>query len=115
MYYSIREHSDTMAFVTVGSKQDFPEGSGRVVKVNGKEIAVFNRGGEFHAIDNTCAHLGGPLGEGMLKGDVVSCPWHGWQFDIKTGISPVNPAAKVASYEVRAEGEAVTVSTEPKR
>ena len=114
MYSCIREHGDTMAFVAVGSKQDFPEGSGRIVKVNGKEIAVFRVGGEFHAIDNTCAHMGGPLGEGSVKGDVVSCPWHGWQFNIKTGVS-LDTAAKVASYEVRVEGETVTVSTEPKQ
>ena len=84
-------------------------GQCRAVEVEGKLIALFNVDGKFHAIDNTCAHRGGPLGEGELDGNVVTCPWHGWQFDVMTGRCATNPAAKVAKYNVKMEGDSVFV------
>jgi nitrite reductase/ring-hydroxylating ferredoxin subunit len=84
-------------------------GQGIVVEVNGKTLAVFNGDGAFHAIDNTCIHRGGPLGEGDLEGSVVTCPWHGWQYDVTTGACVANPAAKVERYEVKVEGTDVKV------
>jgi nitrite reductase/ring-hydroxylating ferredoxin subunit len=80
-----------------------------VAEINGKTLAVFNVDGAYHVIDNTCLHRGGPLGEGDLEGDVVTCPWHGWQFNVKTGACVNNPAAKIASYEVKVEGEDIRV------
>lgn len=66
--------------------EDIPIGKGIVVIIHdGTEIALFNVNGNIFAIDNTCPHMGGPLGEGDLEGCVVTCPWHGWQFDVKTG------------------------------
>src|SRR3989338_334650 len=99
-----------MSFVEVAKVKDVKEGEGKVVSANGKEIALFNVGGQFHAIDNTCVHRGGPLGEGTLDGDTVTCPWHGWKFNVKTGVSPVNPAAKVETYNVKVEGDEVKVA-----
>jgi NAD(P)H-dependent nitrite reductase small subunit len=99
-----------MGFVKVASVNELKDGEGKVVEASGRKIALFRQGGRFYAIDNTCAHKGGPLGEGSLEGMVVSCPWHGWKFDISTGISPVNPAARVRAYEVRVEGEEVMVN-----
>ncbi|MFA6914767.1 MAG: Rieske (2Fe-2S) protein [Parachlamydiales bacterium] len=52
---------------------------------DGREIVIFNCDGEFYAIENVCPHMGGPLGEGEMDGCTVVCPWHGWQFDIKSG------------------------------
>ena len=69
-------------FVRVASTADVKPGQAVVVEVNGKTLAVFNVDGAFHAIDNTCVHRGGPLGEGDIHGKVVACPWHGWQFDV---------------------------------
>jgi len=76
---------------------------------DGTQVAVFNVDGELCAINNICPHRGGPLGEGDLEGTLVSCPWHGWQFDVKTGKSPVNPAASVKTYPCRIEGVEVVV------
>ena len=96
-------------FVRVASTADVKPGQAVVVEVNGKTLAVFNVDGAFHAIDNTCVHRGGPLGEGDIHGKVVACPWHGWQFDVTTGECVKNPAAKVEVYQVKVEGVDITV------
>jgi nitrite reductase/ring-hydroxylating ferredoxin subunit len=96
-------------FVRVTGTTDVKSGQGIVVEVNGKILAVFNVDGAFHAIDNTCIHRGGPLGEGDLEGSVVTCPWHGWQYDVITGACVANPAATVERYEVKVEGTDVKV------
>ena len=64
---------------------DVSEGSPAVVDVNGTEIAIFQLEGEYFAIQNTCPHQGGPLGSGKVEDECVYCPWHGWQFDLKSG------------------------------
>ncbi|MAG91116.1 non-heme iron oxygenase ferredoxin subunit [Candidatus Woesearchaeota archaeon] len=99
-------------FVKVANKNDLKPGENKVVNVNGTDVGLFNVDGEFVAINNACPHKGGPLGEGMLEGDVVTCPWHGWQFNVKTGVSPVMPTAKVSCYQVKVEGDDVLVSLE---
>src|SRR5439155_97918 len=71
-------------FVRVAGTADVAPGAGIVASVNGKDNAVCNLRGAFQVIDNTCLHRGGPLGEGELDGDVVTCPWHGWQYNVKT-------------------------------
>ena len=81
----------------------------KIIEVDGAQIAVFNVNGEFCAINNVCPHRGGPLGEGDLEGSLVTCPWHGWQFDVKTGQSPVNPAAAVKTFVCKVEGSDVCV------
>jgi nitrite reductase/ring-hydroxylating ferredoxin subunit len=77
--------------------------------VDGKPVALCNVGGEFHAISNTCVHRGGPLGQGVLDGKLVICPWHAWAYDVTTGTSDVNPDLGVARYEVRVEAGQVLV------
>ncbi len=89
---------------------DLPSGQGKVCEVGDKQIALFNVDGKFVACNNTCPHRGGPLGEGDLAGTVVTCPWHGWQFDVVTGVSPVNPAAKIVTYPVEVQGQDVLVT-----
>jgi len=66
-------------YIRVIGVKDIAPGSGHVTEVNGQSIAIFNVDGTFFALDNTCAHRGGPLGEGELDGEVVTCPWHGWK------------------------------------
>jgi nitrite reductase (NADH) small subunit len=96
-------------FVRVTGAADVLPGSGVVAEVKGQSVAVFNVDGTYYAIDNTCVHRGGPLGEGELEGDTVTCPWHGWQYDVKSGKSINNPAACVKSYQVKVEGSDVKI------
>lgn len=99
-------------FVAVANVGDIKEGESKSVEVNGREIALFNINGRFYAIDNTCAHRGGPLAEGICDGNVVTCPWHGWQYDVTTGTNPLNSQIKVKKYEVMVEGYKVKVKIE---
>jgi len=87
-----------------GRAEEIPPGSSEVVQVNEHVVAIFNIAGQLHAIDNTCPHQGGPLGEGYLEGDaIVSYPQHGWTFDVRTGVSPIDADMKVSCYPVRVE------------
>jgi NAD(P)H-dependent nitrite reductase small subunit len=88
----------------VASIDEIPNGGGIAVDVGEKRIALFRRQGEVFALDETCPHRGGPLHDGVIDRGVVLCPWHQWQFDLKTGCSPVNPLSKVKVYPVRLEG-----------
>lgn len=96
-------------FVKVCVQSEIAPGTAKKVEVGGTEIAVFNVDGNFHAIQGLCPHRAGPLSEGGVEGGVVTCPWHGWQFRIADGVSPVNPAAKINCYQVKAEGDDIYV------
>ena len=98
-----------MALHEVVGLGDLAAGQGRIVEVAGKQLAMFNVDGSYHAIDNSCPHRGGPLGDGMLNGTTVTCPWHGWQFDCKTGQSTMNPTMGVACFAVTTEADSVMV------
>ena len=98
-----------MPFVKVANVKDIAEGSGKVVEANGKPIALFKVDGNIHAIDNTCLHRGGPLGEGSLDASAVTCPLHGWRFDVTNGRCLTIPTMKVQSYAVKVEGNDVLV------
>lgn len=97
-------------FRKVASLGDLKPGAAMKVEVSGKEIALFNVGGTVCALDNTCLHRGGPLGEGMLEGDVVTCPWHMWEYNVRTGEKVGVPSIKVARYEVQVEGDDIKVA-----
>ena len=84
-------------------------GKGTTVKVGGQAVAVFNVGGSFHAIDDTCPHANGTLGEGHLSDCVVSCPLHFWEFDVRNGEYLDDPDMKVATYEIKIENGDVLV------
>ena len=94
----------------VASKSEIAPGTGKKVEVDGKEIAVFNIDGNFFAIDEMCPHRGGPLSEGSVEDGVVTCPWHGWEFNVKDGTTPVNPSAKLNCYQVKIEGDDILVT-----
>jgi nitrite reductase (NADH) small subunit len=74
-----------------------------------KTICIANVHGEFSAMDNVCLHRGGPLGQGMIEGGKVVCPWHGWQWDPKTGEAAQNSSAKVVIYPLKIENGDVLV------
>ena len=98
-----------MAFLRAARKDEIPAGTVREFQVDGTTLAISNVGGTFYAIHNTCLHRGGPLGEGELKGKVVTCPWHGWQYDVTTGKAAMNPAVAVACFPVEVRGEDIWV------
>jgi nitrite reductase (NADH) small subunit len=84
----------------VASTADIPAGEGREFVVAGKIVAVFNSEGSFHAMDGICPHAGGPLANGDLRGTVVTCPWHGWQFDVTSGRHCLNAQLQHPAYSV---------------
>ena len=95
--------------VLVGEAADIGVGEGRVVEADGKTLALFNVDGAFYALDNACAHRGGPLGEGDLEGTVVVCPWHAWRWDVKTGANVNNPTVRMTCFPVSVDGGRVFV------
>ena len=97
-------------FVRVAKADQIAPGQATCVEANGKEIALFNIDGVFHAIDNTCTHVGGPLSEGELNNTQVTCPWHGAVFDVTTGSVLGPPAVSaVAKYNTRVAGGEVEI------
>lgn len=96
-------------FIRVGKVSDVEPGTCMSVDADGHGVALCNVNGTLYALDNTCPHAGGPLGEGLLTGDVVECPWHGWRYNVRTGKRPENPDFAVECYEVRIVGEDVQV------
>ena len=98
-------------FVTVGKTSELSPGQSKTVQVGGVSVAVFNVGGTYYAIEDTCSHVGGPLSEGEVDGTTVTCPWHGAQFDLATGKALTPPAsAGVKSYSVQVQGDDVKVA-----
>lgn len=98
-----------MSFLRVARKDEIPAGSIREFQVNGKTLALANVDGKFYAINNTCLHRGGPLGQGVLQGKVVTCPWHGWQYDVTSGKVSANPSVGVDCYAIELRGDDVFV------
>lgn len=98
-----------MEKVKVAHVNDLEDGHGKTVTVQGNKIALFKQNGKFHAMDNTCLHRGGPLGEGDVEGTTVTCPWHRWEYDMTTGHCKTNPALKLKSYKVEVKGDEVFI------
>ncbi len=96
-------------FVKVAEVTDLKPGESKTVMVGDREIALFNVEGKFLAVDNLCPHRGGPLAEGVVEGNIVVCPWHGWRFDLCTGASPVVKTACVDTFPVQVEGNDVKI------
>jgi len=77
--------AETVAEVGDGAAADIAPGTAKTVAVDGREIAVFNVGGAFYAIDNICPHQGASLADGWLEGTTITCPWHAWCFNLTDG------------------------------
>ncbi|HXH27894.1 MAG TPA: Rieske (2Fe-2S) protein [Candidatus Polarisedimenticolia bacterium] len=93
-----------------GRADEIPPGGSKVVQVREHTVAIFNLEGTLYAIDNVCPHQGGPLGEGYLEEDgTVSCPWHAWNFDVRTGISPVDPEVRVTTHRITVQDGEIIV------
>ena len=98
-----------MAFLRTAKKEEVPAGTIREFQLDGKTVAVANVGGKLCAINNVCLHRGGPLGQGELDGQVVTCPWHGWRYDVTNGKLVTNPAVGVETYPIEVRGEDIFV------
>lgn len=96
-------------FVTVGRVADFTPGQARMVVVDGRHVALFRLDDGFFAIDNLCLHQAGPLCEGDIDGGVVTCPWHGWSYEIRSGTLVQDPRVGVSKHNTRIVGDDVQV------
>jgi nitrite reductase (NADH) small subunit len=103
-----------MAFVRIAKVTDLQPGTIHEFEVDGTAVALANVAGKIHAINNTCLHEGGPLGEGYLEGAVVTCPWHGWQFSVIDGKDVQDPSVGVACYPTELRGDEIFVDIAPK-
>lgn len=97
------------SFTKIAARGEIKPGTGKVVEAAGKQIALFNVDGTLYALDNTCKHRGGPIGEGELSGSVVTCPWHGWEYDVRSGKNQGDPSIELSCYQVRVEGDDVLI------
>jgi nitrite reductase (NADH) small subunit len=95
--------------VKVAEVSEIDDGKSKVVRAEGRTLALFRVKDQFFALNNACLHRGGPLGEGNLEGYKVVCPWHGWNYDVRTGAFEIISTLKVKSYPVRLEGNAILV------
>ena len=101
-------------WIDVLSAAELPPGQNVPVFLDdGTEIALYNVGGEVHCTDNMCTHAGGPLGDGYFEGATVTCPWHGWQFCVRTGQCLDVPGDRLNRYAVLVEGGRILVCLEP--
>jgi nitrite reductase (NADH) small subunit len=89
----------------VASVGEVSPGGGIERVAGGRVVALFRVDGRYYALDGVCPHAGGPLGEGRLSGNVVTCPWHGWQFDVTTGRHCLNDNITHAHFSVKVEGD----------
>ncbi len=96
--------------VRAGTLAEVPTGACRLADVDGRRVVLARVGEHVYACAETCPHRGGPLGEGKLTGARLTCPWHGWMFDVRTGacLLPARGTA-VATYPVRVEGDEIWV------
>ena len=85
-------------------------GQSKELEHDGRIYALFDLGeGRIAAVDGICPHQGGPLADGQVSGTCVTCPWHGWQFDLTTGATPVNKRLKLPVFDVQIRGQEVFV------
>ena len=118
------------AEIHAGRVGDFTDGRRAMLRIDGRDVFVFERDGRFYAYENLCPHMGGPVGEGILIGKVEAvlgdgrelvrerfstdeihlvCPWHGWEYDIETGECAANRKFRLRKFEAVQRGEDVYV------
>lgn len=106
-----------MEYTKVISLKELPDNSQRIVSIGNKKIALFHFNGKISAIGNACLHKAGPLGLGKVEnkydGLYVTCPWHGWEYNIETGSAPPGYPDQQAKYDVKIEGDDICVSNKP--
>ena len=99
-------------WVRIAALDACPPGTAAEFVVSGRVVALFNVGGNLYALDGICPHQGGPLGKGRLDDGVVTCPWHGWQFDVRTGQHLVNASICHPRYDIQVSGHDILIRLE---
>lgn len=97
-------------FTKVATLSEVPPGQGKTVEYQGEKVGLFNYKGQIYAIDDVCAHMGANLAEGSLEDKVVICPWHGWKYDVTTGVCCDDPSVKQRCFQVKVEGSDILIS-----
>ncbi len=97
-------------WIPIARVSECPPGTALERVAGDRIVALYNVEGKFYALDGVCPHQGGPLGKGNLSAGVVTCPWHGWQFDVTSGCHQLNPRIVQPRFAVRVEGEAILVN-----
>jgi nitrite reductase/ring-hydroxylating ferredoxin subunit len=110
---TFRNQEGRMKFVEVCALQDIPPGTSRAVRACAVDVALFNMEGSVHAIENSCLHAGAALAGGTLCGTTVTCPAHGWRYDVTTGALLVAPGLRVRKFPVKVVDDKVMVEVEP--
>lgn len=100
-----------MAWVAVCRRRDIPAGRGWPVRVGEVQIAVFDAAGGLRAVENVCRHVGNPIDDGDVRGEVVTCPWHGWRYDLRSGeqLTAFGRKPGLRTFPVRLSGDVVEV------
>jgi nitrite reductase (NADH) small subunit len=103
--------SDSKRWIRVAACENIPPREGRAARIDGREIAIFNLGDRFLAVDNSCPHQSGPLCDGIVAGDAVVCPLHAWKVNLETGAvaRPVNQNDCIRTYATRVEDGVVSI------
>jgi nitrite reductase (NADH) small subunit len=96
-------------WIRLAAVADCPPGKAMECVAGGRIVALFNVEGAFHALDGICPHQGGPLGKGRLEGCLITCPWHGWQFDVATGQHQTSKSLVHPRFDVKVDDDAVWV------
>lgn len=96
-------------WIAIADMHDLPVGSVREVVVEDRVCAVANVSGEIHVLDGICPHQGGPLGKGACEGAILTCPWHGWQFDVRDGQCQLTPTVRQPRVTARVENQQVMI------
>jgi len=125
-YSPLREGRRSMGQHVVARAADIPPGGRKIVKVEGREVGVFNLGGTYYALKNVCPHQGARVCLGRvggttlpsavheftygLTGRILRCPWHGWEYDLTTGHSVFDPNVKVVTYPVAVEDDQILIT-----
>jgi nitrite reductase/ring-hydroxylating ferredoxin subunit len=96
-------------FVRVGRVGDLAEGQAKVVQLDGQRIALFLIGGRYYALEAACPHEGGPLADGVIEGLRIICPWHGFDFHLKTGECGLDPDLRALTYPVKVQDDHILI------
>ena len=100
------------AWISIARVAECPPGTALERVAGDRIVALSNVDGTFYALDGVCPHQGGPLGKGRLVGCILTCPWHGWQFDVRSGQHQLNPKLQQPGFTVRVEGDEILVALE---
>lgn len=100
--------------IDAGKVADLAPGKIHKIEHGEQVIALINIDNEFYAVDGICGHAGGPLCRGEVDGDdkVISCPWHGWEYDLKSGECLMDPSLSQKVFAVSVEGDTVRIAVE---